>query len=227
LQDEKKMRETAESRMSELEAAHDRTERQLNDLRAAFADLYLENQMLRNESRTLQTQAAQLVLNKKPAGADEAADLDRRLALTLQHAQKAEQQLQELKTHLQTVLDIENISDAVKNLTNARIDSVFQELNRMDEYGNPIAPPEGGVTRQASVLAVHPELQLIVLDKGTQHGVTAGSTWIIENSQKRPIAAQIISVRPRISAAIIQSGSLNDAVPGQNARRQISEPTRN
>ena len=224
LREERKMRTEAELRIREAKAAHERTELQFDELRASFAELFLENQRLRRDNESLRLQAGQLVVNEKAVGSEEVEELDRRLQQLQKNRRQVEQQLRELEVQLQTLMELGDGSDALRKLVANRFAGVYDTLDEMAKTAS--GPPAGtqAPVRQAAVLEVHPDLQLVILDKGAEHGIAAGSRWQIKGQRERPIHVQVVSVRQRICAAAMLSGKVAEATPGMIAQREFSKP---
>jgi hypothetical protein len=224
LREERKMRDEAESRIRGAEEARKRTELQLDELRASFAELFLENQRLRRDNESLRLQAGQLVVNEKSVGSAEVEELDRRLQQLQRNRRQVEQQLRELEVQLQTLMELGDGSDALRKLVNNRFAGVYDTLDQMAKTAD--GPPAGNAApvREAAVLEVHADLQLVILDKGAEHGIDAGSRWQIKGQRDRPLSVQVVSVRQRICAATMLSGNVAEAGPGMTAQRQFSKP---
>jgi len=64
------------------------------------------------------------------------------------------------------------------------------------------------------VLAVHDELQLVILDRGFLSGVRTGSEWWQARNGKVIMKLRVVDARPEISAAVLVQGTLAEIAIG-------------
>lgn len=71
------------------------------------------------------------------------------------------------------------------------------------------------------ILAVDPELSLVVLPVGSDQGAFIGLTYYV--GKEEPVVLRLVAVRPKVAAARPVSGSIDDLAPGMEAATQQNQ----
>lgn len=68
------------------------------------------------------------------------------------------------------------------------------------------------------ILAVDPDLSLVILPVGSDQGAFIGLTYYV--GKEEPVVLRLVAVRPKVAAARPVSGSIDDLAPGMEAATQ-------
>jgi hypothetical protein len=218
-------RQEAEEQALALNARLLQAEKQLSELRAALAEQTVVLQQLRDERVTLRLHAAQLLLADGGGGtAEELAQLLSSLRDLQQSHRRAYQGLGEFQSYLESMLDVldPKAEAAHRRILDEKLVPVFRELERAERFFYAVEPAVKDTAaagpRSAAVVKVDDELQVVILDRGRQHGIRPGMVWMIRTPTKREITVRTIETRRQLSAALVIKGDLRYVLPGLRAQ---------
>lgn len=205
-------------RTAELEQANAKLQKELEQLRSRYADLYLHSQQQRLEQQDLDLRVAHLLTDHRELDAGQALA---RAVRALREAGSTQRQLQaaveEFGIYLASVLEVLQPSDTLKS----QIESRYQAVRRAAEATkNPLSQV---VVRRGSgnpaervyrILTLNDELHVAVLDAGENDGVRPGANWHVLIDGQSSADLKILETRANVSAALILRGNLSDIGPG-------------
>jgi hypothetical protein len=129
--------------------------------------------------------------------------------------------VQAFQKYLNTVLEVLQPSDTLKREITGRYKSLTQAAERLENWPSQVAGRGGrmGGPLESRVVAVNDDLQVVVLDSGSDAGVRTGATARIVSGDGRTVAElRVVEVRKRLSAAEPVKGRLRDIAPGASVR---------
>jgi chromosome segregation ATPase len=210
-------REAAERRCAELDAALAKAQRELNELRSRYADLYLQSQERSRQMESLELQAAHLLVDRQALAADDPAAQALHALEDVRQAQvELVSQVRAFQGYLGSVLDVIEPSDAMRREITARCAELVASAERAFK---PLSTVAGRgrrdlVVRTCRVLTVNDDLQVAVLDSGQDAGIRRGTQWKVVKDGTLKARLLVIEVRAGISAATVTEGRLGDLGPG-------------
>ncbi len=213
---------SAEQRSAELSAALARSERDLENLRCRYADLYLESREQQQQLQDLNFQAAALLEghgNRAPS--QDMARVMARMSAQEAGCRSLCSSVREFVRYLDVVLEVLQPSDAVRHEVQSRVRVLENQCDRLSQK-SPIVARRGdrGVPRrECRILAVSEELQILVLDGGFADGVAPGTVWRVLSDGTVVAKLKIVEVRPNLSAAMLVQGPFRTLAPGLLVRR--------
>ncbi len=202
-------REAAEKRVVALQASLDKANRDLEQLRSRYAELYLRSQERLQQWEALELQAAHLLVDRQAlAGGDPAAPALHALEDVRQAQVQLVGQVRAFQTYLSSVLDVLEPSETMRREITQRGSELAAAAERALK---PLSTVAGRgrrdlVARTCRVLAVHDDLQMVVLDGGMDAGVGRGSQWTALKDGVVKARLQVIEVRTDLSAAMVTAG---------------------
>ena len=213
------------ARCLELEGVQLRSEKELEAVRARFADAYLELKALRGEVADLRLKAANVLASRGEA--DAAATL-RRLLAEQQDRRVAQEalgrDLLDFGRFLDSVLDV--VAEPGHSELRKQLEGrLFLLVKQAREAAAPSAamPLPAATAAECRVLATNPELGVVVLDIGRDRGAQPGLAWDV-NAGRRSVTLKLVETRPTLSAAVLVAGRLDEVRPGAMARLNPNPP---
>lgn len=210
-------RRVAEERRAELSATLLRTEVELEQLRERYAELYLESRRQQQDLEDLELRAAGLLADRQGISSGRALSRTLNALAALRDNQLGlGDQLREFGAYLNSVLDVLQPSEALRQEVTERFTKLVCDVERSVKPP-PIVAGRGGEDlgrRTCRVLAVEDELQVVVLDRGSDGGVRHGTFWTFVRDKRVIARLRVIDVRDSISAAIVVDGSFKSVGPG-------------
>ena len=214
-------RQAAEQRAAELSAALQRTQHGLEEMRRQNAGLYLKCRQLQQELTGLRLRVAGMLDGSGDMSPEQAlAD-----ALGTVEDVRAEQrklcgEVRAFGRYLGTVLDVLQPSEALRREVGERYAVLVGTCDRLDQLSPSVAGRGGNREGrlESRVLAVNDDLQVVILDAGTERGVRPGTTWRLFKGDKVVSRLRIVEVRRSVSAAVPEKGRLRDIAPGALVR---------
>jgi chromosome segregation ATPase len=210
-------RAAAERRCTELDAALAKAQKELEQLRSRYADLYLQSQERNRQLEALELQAAHLLVDRQAlAGGDPAADALHALEDVRQAQVSLVNQVRAFQTYLSSALDVLAPSETMRREITTRCAELVASAERAFK---PLSTVAGRgrrdlVARSCRVLTVNDDLQVVVLDSGQDAGIRRGTQWKVVKDGTVKARLLIIEVRADISAAVLTEGRLSDLGPG-------------
>jgi len=209
-------REAAEKRCAELDAALAKAQKELEQLRSRYAELYLQSQERIRQMEALELQAAHLLVDRQAlAGGDPAAAALHALEDVRQAQVELVSQVRAFQAYLASALDVLQPSDAMRREITTRgaelvaaAERAFKPLSTVAGRGR-----RDLVARSCRVLAVNDDLQMVVLDSGQDAGIRRGTQWTAVKDGVVKARLLVIEVRTDISAAVMTEGHLGDIGP--------------
>ncbi len=213
LQEAKVARESAESRAVALELELERLRKDYDELRSRYAELYLRGHATLDRMRELELQAANLVQNK---GAGDARGTSQQaleaLNLTLDRQLNVQRSLDDFEKFMSTLMDTLRPSDALRRELEQRISALhgaveqsLKPLSIVARRGSSGGSPNSGAT----VVAIHADMQIVILDRGLLAGIRPGRKWHLALADGTVAARlQTVDCRQEFSAAVVLSGDL-------------------
>jgi len=223
LQEAREARQAAERRALELNAALEQAQAALERLQGRYAALYLASLEQQRDLEYYELRIAGLLTDGQAIETGTAlrqtlADIDELLA----NQHRLRQELEAFGRYLQSVLDILEPSEVLRRQITERF-AALTETMAATAGEPPSVAGRGGeaqARQEARVLSVNDELQIVVLDRGLDHGVKPGSRWLALNDGKLAGRLQVIEARSTVSAAVMTEGRLRDLGPGAEVRRE-------
>ncbi len=212
LQEARIARESAEARNRELAEALARSRRELVKIRVRYADLFLASQEQRDDLERLELRVAHLLNDRGDARAEElAAEAFRSMDQVQQRQYRMAELIRGFGVYLDSVLGVLRASDTLRQEVEERYGEIREAAVRTLKplplvAGRGRWKSSGGKCR---ILALNDDLQLAVLDCGRDRRVRPGSEWQVYRDGEPVARLKVIEVRTRISAAMIQDGSLD------------------
>lgn len=205
-------------RAVELEQANAALRKELEQLRSRYADLYLVSRQQRQEQQDLDLRVAHLLTDHREIEAGQALA---RAVRALREADSGQRDLrvavEEFGTYLASVLEVLQPSDTLKS----QIERRYQVVRSTAEATkNPlsilVARRDSGnpAERVCRILSLNEELQVAVLDAGSDAGVRPGATWHVLVDGQRTADLKILETRPNVSAALVIRGTFQQIGPG-------------
>ena len=169
----------------------------IRNLQESLAAARTENDLLQRQWIEAQMRAQTLGAN--PADS-EAVAVQRQLAETIRQLTLAEADRRQLLAQLERLLA------AVPS--NAHVSGTVEATQALLAMWRPpatevIARPSGGLTA-AKIVAVNPQLRVVVLDVGAQQGVRIGMPFEVLRGDRVVAKLRVIEVRSRICGALIE-----------------------
>lgn len=207
----------AEQRIVELELELSRVREELSRQRAQYAAFYERSHAVLERMRELELRSAHLLQRKD--GEDTVALANQALSALRElgvRQLEVEQSLGDFERYIETMLDVMQPSDAVRREVSERISALRGVVERSLNPLSLVAGRGGGKSGMTGcgVLAVHDELQLVILDRGFLSGVRIGSEWWQARDGKVTMKLRVVDARPEISAAVLVQGSLAEIAIG-------------
>lgn len=199
-----------------LQQAMAAKERELDELRSKYAELILGTDRQISEIAALQLSAAHLVLGAAGDSTGEqtqAAELMDTLALARRKGQLLLETVERHVEKVQAVVETLAPSQAVRK----EVDGNLTELReRAQECVAPLMLLDAAATTTSScsILKSDAATGIVILDRGTLHGVRSGAQFILQRGDKVAARLKVIESRPLHSAAMIVAGEKAAAVPG-------------
>jgi len=210
-------RRVAEERRAEISATLLRSEVELEQLRERYAELYLESRRQRQDLEGLELRAAGLLADRQDIASGRALSRALNALVVLRDSKlRLADQLREFGVYLNSVLDVLQPSEALRQEVTERYTKLVSDVARSAKP-LPIVAGRGGEEpeqRTCRVLAIEDELQVVVLDRGSDGGVRHGMFWTLVRDKRAVASLRVIDVRESISAAIVVSGSFKSVGPG-------------
>ncbi|OGV69996.1 MAG: hypothetical protein A3K19_11330 [Lentisphaerae bacterium RIFOXYB12_FULL_65_16] len=210
-------RQAAEEKTEELRAELRRREQELQALQERYAELYLASRRQQQELEDYELRLAGLLADREDPSSGRAlaralAALDELRVAQLDVSVK----VREFQGNLNSVLDALQPSEATRRELIDRLDALNQAVERSVKPWPSVAGRGQGITERLAgrVLAVNDLLQVIVLDKGYDHGVRPGLMWRLLDGEKVKARLKVIEVRASISAAVVTEGKFDSVGPG-------------
>lgn len=213
----------AEQRIVELELELSRVREELGRQRAQYAAFYERSHAVLEQMRELELRSAHLLQRKD--GEDAAALANQALSALRElgvRQLEVEQSLRDFERYIGTMLDVMQPSDAMRREVSERISALRGVVERSLNPLSIVAGRGGGKSGMTGcgVLAVHDELQLVILDRGFLSGVRTGSEWWQARDGKVTMKLRVVDARPEISAAVLVQGSLAEVAIGSQFRAE-------
>lgn len=209
LREAKVARESAEKQVLDLELEIDKLRRDYTKLRSKYAELYMETYKAVKNLRSLELTAANLVQKEdgKDSGRDEAIEA---MELVLSRQIELQNALKSYQDYLSAAMDVLQPSEAVKSELDKRGKNLADAVdNCMKPLTSLVLKGGTGEHNSCSVVSINEELELVILDKGTLHGIKTGSKWKLMGLEGETLAKlQTVDARPEISAAVVMEGTL-------------------
>lgn len=207
----------AEQRIVELELELSRVREELSRQRAQYAAFYERSHAVLEQMRELELHSAHLLQRKD--GEDTAALANQALSALRElgvRQLEVEQSLRDFERYIETMLNVMQPSDAVRREVSERISALRGVVERSLNPLSIVAGRGGGKSGMTGcgVLAVHDELQLVILDRGFLSGVRTGSEWWQARNGKVTMKLRVVDTRPEISAAVLVQGTLAEIAIG-------------
>lgn len=221
LEEARQARVAAERRVVQLELELEQSKRDMQKMRSRYADLYLRCHGLLKKLRQTELQVANLWHNKDESSLDSLAD---RLLEALDAAGSRQLEVAEALDRygksLTDLLDILQPSDALRR---ELLDRLADLRRTVEKSTRPLIQAAGkdvpGELRQGCrVVAVDPELAIVILDGGSLGGMTPESRWCLVRQDQIIARCVVIDVRLELSAAVVLEGSLTDIPVGSILR---------
>ena len=198
-------------------------EKELEELRRAYATLLLETDRLAARLAKQDLAAAHLI---REAEKDTAEEPDALMMLSamgecrrlLQELQKAWERQQEA---MDAALEATQASQALR----LPLERQQEELRKKWEetlkaLGLATLPQLQASTGSAAILQIDQATQLILLDQGTLHGLREGQILLFQREGQTLARLKIALVRPLRAVAFLQEGKLDQLAPGTLLRRE-------
>jgi hypothetical protein len=213
--------DATEKQLTEVRASSVRAEGDLEALQARYAELYLEARDMANELEFMRLRMASLLAGDlDDAGQAEAASLAAYVNQALASHQALYAGIRDFGQYLGTVLDVLQPSEGLRREITGRYAVLERTVDRLQRMPSLVAGrggQEDRIRRAGRVLAVNDELQIIVLDVGSDDSVRPGGTWRIVDDRAAVGLVRIIEVRPQFSAAVPIEGPVKIFSPGMKA----------
>ncbi|MCF7855413.1 MAG: hypothetical protein K9N51_11495 [Candidatus Pacebacteria bacterium] len=214
--------ETLEQRHAELSAELRKAAADLRDLRRRYAALYVESQEQAKLIKDYEMSVAALLADQEAIVSSQALAQATAYIRDLRDNQTEMLKLvRQFGQYLETMLDVLQPSTGLRREIEDRFAAVLSVVDRLEQVPSLVAGRDGvnvGTRRQCRVVAVHDQLQIVVLDAGLYHGVRPGMVWrVIEEGTERA-RVQVIELRGQLCAAMPLSGMVRDIAPGMSAR---------
>lgn len=192
--------------------------RRLRRLRRRYADVYLQARELERELALYRQRVADMLHTGGEAGESEKA-----LALALDALDQRREErdrlcarIRDFRQYLETVLDVLQPSEVLRRELTERGEALESACQRSDRVPSLVAW-RGGQSleqRECRVLAVHDDLQVVVIDAGVRHGVQPGMLWYVTDGNEVIAKLRVIETRSIVSATMVIEGSLREVAPG-------------
>ncbi|MBR0458946.1 MAG: hypothetical protein IJJ26_06895 [Victivallales bacterium] len=218
LQEAQVARASAERRAVALELELEKLQKDYDALRSRYAELYIQSHATVDRLRTVELNAAHLIQKKSELDEKQVAQQAlEALNLALSRQVQVYQALDEFEKYITTLLDVLQPSDAIRRETSERtaalkhaVEQSLKPLSVVARRGSERTQDQG-----ATILQVHKELQIAILDKGLLSGIRPGQRWHLTGSDGKVVARlQTVDCRQEFSAAVILNGSLDQMGPG-------------
>ncbi|MBT3376169.1 MAG: hypothetical protein HN742_07440 [Lentisphaerae bacterium] len=210
-------RQVAEERRAELSATLLRAEVELEQLRERYAELYLESRRQQQDREDLELRAAGLLADRQDISSGRALSRALNALVTLRDNQLGlGDQLREFGLYLNSVLDVLQPSEALRKEVTERYTKLVRDVDRSAKP-LPIVAGRGSEDlgrNTCRVLTVEDELQVVLLDRGSDGGIRHGTLWTFVRDKRVIARLRVIDVRESISAAIVTDGSFESVGPG-------------
>ncbi len=217
LEEMKVAREAAERRAIQLEAEVSRLKKDLDRIRSSYANLYLESHSSIERLRRMELRAAQM-LRQKEGGELEKVSEEALEALELAGRRQlaVERSLSEFEQALATMLDVLRPSDAMRHELTSRLQALRGSVEESLKPMSIVAGRGVGVTsgQGCGVVAVNEELDVVLLDCGSRHGVRLGASYSLKRGETTVAKFKVIEVRSELSAAVLLEGRPSDVAVG-------------
>ena len=164
-----------------------------------------------NESyRRLQLSIAATLASGELKGAGKREDqLVTALATVSENGRKLALKTIEFCEYVDSILDKMPLGKLQKAAIQLRTEELKTESRKFCSLADPALSPE--TVEGCRLLAVNDDLKIAVLPVGAVHGVFNGLHFY---DGKGKVTLKVITVRPFISAAVLEKGSINDLTPG-------------
>ena len=218
LQEAKVARESAERRAVALELELEKLKRDYDALRSQYADLYLKSHATVDRMRDLELAAANLLQKKDTTELDAATvQAFEALSLAFDRQAKALQALDDFEKFMSTMMDVLRPSDAMRHSLAERVAAVKTAVEQGLKPLSSVARRGSGgpAVGSASILEVHKDMQLVILDKGLLAGIRPGLRWHLADAEGK-VTARLLTVdsRQEFSAAVLLNGSIEQLAVG-------------
>jgi len=222
LEEARVARAVAEQRCVELGAELKRAGGELETMRRRYAQLSVQSRLQAAEFEDLQLRVAGLLVEGRE---DPAAVALPQALESLDRMVKGNAELyagvREFGRYLAAVLDVLQPSAVVRREISERYARLETAVDRLERLPSLVAGRGGTVDRvrrECRVLAVNDDLQVVILDAGTDGGVRLGMVWHVV-AEDAPVAEfRVVAVRPTLCAAMPVKGGLRRVAAGMLAR---------
>lgn len=217
LEEMKVAREAAERRAIQLEAEVSRLKKDLDRIRSSYANLYLESHSSIERLRRMELRAAQM-LRQKEGGELEKVSEEALEALEIAGKRQlaVERSLSEFEQALATILDVLRPSDAMRRQLTSRLQALRGAVEESLKPMSVVAGRGVGETtgQGCGVVAVNEKLDIVLLDRGSRHGIRPGSCFSLKRGETPVARFKVIEVRGEASAAVLLEGNARDVAVG-------------
>lgn len=214
-------RQAAEQRAAELSAALQRARNGLDQMRRQNAELYLKCRQLQQELTGVRLSVASMLDGPGNASLGQTlADAVGTVEGVRAEQKKLCSDVRAFGRYLVTVLDVLQPSEALRLEVSEKYAVLVEACDRLDQLPPSVAGRGGDREGrlESRVLAVNDDLQVVILDAGTDRGVRPGTTWRLLKRGKAVARLKVVEVRRSVSAAVPEEGRLRDIAPGALVR---------
>ncbi|MDT8389292.1 MAG: hypothetical protein RRC34_02165 [Lentisphaeria bacterium] len=216
-------RNVAEQRCAELKVSLSQARKDLEALRARYAEL-----LVVSGKREAETEQLRLEIVKTLYGANgrQPDDLTVKAVRALRDSHAANAALHKgvraFAEYLPGVVEALEPSAVIRREIGEKLDQLVQLTSRAERLPSSVAGrggKEDRSRRECRVLAVSDEYQTVILDAGALDGVRLGMLWSVYNREGQLThLLRVVEARETISAAMIIKGHLDSVAPGTLAR---------
>jgi hypothetical protein len=205
----------------ELEVALRRAEQDLEKTRRQSADLYVTCRQQQDDLTALQLQAAGMLTTPGDGTSTRALSQVLRCLEEANAAQaRLATELQAFGQYLTTVLDVLQPSESLRSEVMARYRALTKVCEQTGQLPSIVAgrggKPEG--QRESRVMAVNDDLQVVIIDTGSNAGIHPGALLGVWVRDKVVARLRVTEVRPALCAAVPIAGGLRGIAPGAQVR---------
>jgi hypothetical protein len=130
--------------------------------------------------------------------------------------------VKEFGQYLPVVLDVLQASDMLRTQVCSRYAVLEAVSGRLEGLPSIVARRGGdeGLRSESRILSVDDELQVAVLDCGSEDGVRPGMVWHVLHDGKTLAKLRVVEVRPTLCAVTLETGQLRYLAPGLVVRKR-------
>lgn len=216
-------RNVAEQRCAELKVSLTQARKDLEALRARYAEL-----LVASGKREAETEQLRLEIVKTLYGANgrQPDDLTVKAVRALRDSHTANAALHRgvraFAEYLPGVVEALEPSAVIRREIGEKLDQLVKLTSQAERLPSSVAGrggEENRSRRESRVLAVSDEYQTVILDVGILDGVRLGMLWSVYDRDQHPThLLRVVELRNTISAAMIIKGNLDSVAPGTLVR---------